>query len=101
MSKSKELSWESIDWWTAAFIMLECIHERMWDTKKGPIHSYSFHLKNWDKEFGNMLGSINCYILRIWASKLYDSKPEDLFGHFPVAKIQISHDVDAINKQIQ
>ena len=96
---TKELYWESVDWWTAAFIMLECIHERMWDTKKGPIHSYSFHLKNWDKRVWERAWVNRIAIfLRIWASKLYNSKPENLFGHLPVAEIQISHDVDAINK---
>ena len=64
------------------------------DTKKGPIHSYSFHLKNWDKRVWEHAWVNRIAIfLRIWASKLNNSKPEDLFGHLPIAKIQISHDV--------
>mgnify|MGYP001174574960 CR=1 FL=1 len=41
--------WEKIDWFTAAFLMLECWHERVWEDRYGSIQSYSFRLKNWDE----------------------------------------------------
>ena len=41
-------SWESVDWWTAAFLLLECWHERAWEQRHGPVHSYSHRLTGWD-----------------------------------------------------
>ena len=41
--------WKKIDWFLAAFLMLEAWHERLHEAEHGPVHSYSFHLKNWDE----------------------------------------------------
>ena len=40
--------WEKTDWWLALFLMMECWHERVWESINGPVHSYSFRLKGWD-----------------------------------------------------
>ena len=61
--------WKEIDWFLAIFLMLECWHERLWENKFGPIHSYSFKLRGWDKRawehaWVNRIG----LFLREWAA---------------------------------
>ena len=41
--------WRDVDWWLAAFLLLEAWHERLWECRHGPIHSYSVCLKDWDE----------------------------------------------------
>ena len=31
--------WRQVDWWLAAFLLLEGWHERLWEEQHGPIHS--------------------------------------------------------------
>lgn len=94
-------SWEKVDWWLAAFLMLECWHERNWERRHGPIHSYSFRLKDWDERvwhhaWVNRIG----LFLRTWAAIRQNMTPAELFGPLSVARILMTHDVDAVSKTI-
>ena len=82
--------WSRVDWWTAAFLLLECWHERTWERRHGPIHSYSWRLKGWDDRawrhaWVNRIG----LLLAAWAGLERCVPPPDL---------RISHDVDAVRK---
>lgn len=93
--------WQKVDWWLAAFLMLECWHERCWEKEYGPIHSFSFRLKGWDVRLWERAW-VNriALFLRAWAAQLAGKDSAVLFGQVPDAKIIITHDVDAINKTL-
>lgn len=93
-------TWEKIDWWTAAFLLLEGWHERLWEAKNCIIHSYSFKLKGWDKRaWKHAWVNRIALFLRRWLSIRLDQK-EDFLGSLQKANIIISHDVDAISKTL-
>ena len=94
-------SWQNVDWWLAAFLMLECWHERHWERENGCIHSFSYKLKQWDTRawdyaWVNRIG----LFLRTWAAKIHGKDSPLLFGELPKANIVITHDVDAIKKTL-
>lgn len=98
--KKESLHWQNIDWWLVAFLLLESTHERLWEYKYGPIHSYRWKLKNWndimwDYAWVNRIG----IFLRKWA--LADDFEENVTYKMS-ENIRISHDLDAIKltKQI-
>lgn len=83
-------SWESVDWWTAAFLLLECWHERAWEQQHGPVHSYSHRLTGWDprawqRAWVNRIGAF----MGRWANIDRTTSP---------AQVHLSHDVDALSK---
>lgn len=85
-------SWETVDWWTAAFLLLECWHERAWEQVNGPVHSYSNRLVGWDE--------------RVW-QRAWVNRIAGFLGRWantprprPSADILLSHDVDAVAKTI-
>ncbi|MDC0528826.1 hypothetical protein OAO19_00990 [Gammaproteobacteria bacterium] len=91
--------WKEIDWFLAIFLLIECWHERLWENKFGPIHSYSFRLKGWDERaweraWVNRIG----LFLREWAAFKISESSEHLFGKKDEAEIKMTHDVDAIKK---
>jgi hypothetical protein len=92
-------NWQEVDWWQAAFLMLEGWHERAWEARHGPIHSYSFRLQGWDERawqhaWVNRIG----LFLRAWAAKLKDLPEARMFGALPEPEILLTHDVDAVEK---
>jgi len=93
--------WRHVDWWLASFLMLECWHERVWELEHGPIHSYSFRLREWDDRIWQRAW-VNriALFLRSWAAREQGRSEEDLFGPIPQAEIVITHDVDAIAKTL-
>lgn len=93
--------WQQVDWWLAAFLMLECWPERDFEQKNGPIHSYSMRLKGfdprvWDRAWVNRIA----LFLRAWTGFETDTDPNLLFGPAPEAKITFTHDVDAVTKTL-
>lgn len=87
--------WAQVDWWLAAFLMLECWHERQWERQHGPVHSYSFRLhgwdtRAWDRAWVNRIGMFLC----AWAAHEAGQAPDAL----PPAHLLMTHDVDAIGK---
>jgi len=95
----KKNLWKEIDWFLAIFLLIECWHERLWENKFGPIHSYSLRLKGWDERaweraWVNRIG----LFLREWAAHKIGEPNEHLFGKKDKAEIKMTHDVDAIKK---
>ena len=93
--------WQQINWFLAAFIMLEAWHERVWEAEHGPIHSYSFRLSGWDVRFWQRAW-VNriALFLRLWAVHRQNSTTELLFGPLPESKVSMTHDVDAVKKTL-
>jgi len=93
------VDWRKVDWWLAAFLMLECWHERCWEKQHGPIHSFSFRLQGWDPRLWERAW-VNriALFLRSWAAQVAGKNSEFLFGALPKANIVVTHDVDAIKK---
>jgi len=93
------IRWEQVDWWLASFLLLECWHERAWEDANGPIHSYSFHLKAWDKRVWERAW-VNriALFLREWAAWIRGERVDHLFGALPSPEFVMTHDVDAVNK---
>jgi hypothetical protein len=93
--------WLTVDWFYAAFLMLEAWHERVWEVEHGSIHSYSFRLSGWDVRFWQRAW-VNriALFLRLWAAHRQNSNSEVLFGPLPASKVLMTHDVDAIKKTL-
>jgi hypothetical protein len=93
--------WRKVDWWLAAFLLLESWHERVHEKVHGPIHSYSFRLKDWDQRVWRYAW-VNriAMFLRIWGSRHHECDADDRIGRFPEPKVFMTHDVDAIRKTL-
>lgn len=96
-----KINYKQIDWWLAAFLYLECWHERIWEHKNGTIHSYSFKLKEWDFNYlkhawVNRIGMF----FRAWVAHNEKKTADVLFGNFPTSTIHLSYDIDAISKTL-
>ena len=94
-------TWEDIDWFLACFLMLECWHERIWEEKFGPIHSYSYKLKGWDNRAWEYAW-VNriALFLKSWSIKLYKKELIQYQPIIPHNNINFTHDVDAVEKTI-
>jgi len=91
-------NWKNIDWWYASFLLLESCHEREFEKKNGPIHSYSFHLKNWDKRVWEKAWVNRIAIfLRLWVKK---ENPNIFLPPICEPEIRLTHDLDAISKTL-
>jgi hypothetical protein len=93
--------WQAVDWFLAAFLLLEGWHERHWEFRHGPIHSYSFRLTGWDERawqhaWVNRIG----LFLRRWAIYRAGFETESCLGVLPEPDIQMTHDVDAVEKTV-
>jgi hypothetical protein len=94
-------AWRQTNWWLAAFLLLEAWHERVWEQMHGPIHSYSFRLREWDERawqhaWVNRIG----LFLRCWAIQLGGESTLDQMGPLPQPDIHMTHDVDAVAKTL-
>ncbi len=98
-NKGDSYTWEDIDWFLASFLMLECWHERIWEKKFGPIHSYSFKLKNWDKRVWDhaWVNRIAMFLVA-WKIHLKKENPYQSQYNNMKVKINLTHDVDAVRK---
>ena len=96
---SDKKNWQDIDWLLSAFLLLESWHERLWEEKYGPIHSYSTKLKNWDTRIWDRAW-VNriALFLRRWSAKEHRMSEEALFGPMPKTEFLVTHDVDAVRK---
>jgi len=93
--------WQSVDWWLAAFLLLEGWHERLWEDRYGPIHSYSIRLKGWDERvWKHAWVNRIALFLRLWAAQVGGKAAEQLFGSLPAPEFLMTHDVDAIAKTL-
>ena len=91
--------WKLVDWWLAAFLLLECWHERTHEARFGPIHSYSFRLKDWDPRVWRYAW-VNriAMFLQQWAAHARGAQPATL--NLPKASVTMTHDVDAVAKTL-
>lgn len=91
--------WEQVDWWMAAFMMLEGWHERAWEAQHGAIHSYAFRLRGWDARVWERAW-VNriALFMRTWAAHQSGIDEATLFGPIPQAQLLLTHDVDAVEK---
>ena len=94
-----EGDWRQVDWWLAAFLLLEGWHERIWEERNGPIHSFSLKLKGWDERVWQYAW-VNriALFLRLWAAESKGVSAEQLFGRLPSPEFMMTHDVDAVAK---
>jgi hypothetical protein len=93
--------WENVDWWLAAFLMLECWHERNWELNHGPIHSYSLRLSGWDARIWDhaWVNRIALFF-RKWAARQSYRLEGELLGALPEPEFVMTHDVDAVSKTV-
>ncbi len=96
-----EAAWQKVDWFMAAFLMLEAWHERLYEKENNPIHSYSFRLQEWDHRIWEYAW-VNriALFLREWAAVSMNCSADELLGTMPSAEILVTHDVDAVSKTI-
>lgn len=93
--------WQYIDWWLAAFLLLEGWHERVWERQYGSVHSYSFRLKGWDERaWQHAWVNRIALFLRMWASYITGDLVIDRIGPLTKPGIQMTHDVDAVVKTL-
>lgn len=94
-------AWEEVDWWLAAFLMLECWHERVWELNHGPIHSYSLRLSGWDERVWDhaWVNRIALFFRR-WAARQLCRPEGELLGALPAPEFVMTHDVDAVSKTV-
>ena len=92
-------NWEEVDWWLAIFLMLECSHERLWESKYGSIHSYSWKLKGWDKRTWEhpWVNYIGLFLIK-WSNILEGKELDSLT--IPKLQLRMTHDLDAIKKTL-
>lgn len=96
---STAVHWSQVDWWLAVFLLLESWHERAWEARHGPIHSYSLRLTDWDERvWARAWVNRMALFLRSWAAHQCGQDASALFGPLPEAEIVMTHDVDAIEK---
>jgi len=93
--------WREVDWWLAAFLLLECWHERQYELQHKPIHSYSCRLHGWDSRvWDHAWVNRIALFLRAWVAHVQGTLPDTLFGELPPPEIVMTHDVDAISKTL-
>lgn len=96
-----EGDWRRVDWWLAAFLLLEGWHERLWEERRGPIHSYSLRLKDWDERvWQHAWVNRIALFLRLWAAQISGMSPDQLFGPLVAPEFVMTHDVDAVAKTL-
>lgn len=96
-----EGDWRQVDWWLAAFLLLEGWHERLWEDRHGPIHSYSMRLTGWDERvWQHAWVNRVALFLRLWAAQTGSKSVEQLFGPLPAPEFVMTHDVDAVAKTL-
>lgn len=91
--------WSSIDWVSVALWYLDCLAERGHEAASGPIHSYSLRLRRWDERHWDHAW-VNRIAIAVRAMLARDAgrDVDEWFGALPRARIDLSHDLDALTK---
>jgi hypothetical protein len=93
---------ERCDWLSAAFLHLEGWLERSVEAASGPIQSYSFRLPGaWSPAFDHAFANRIGLLLRRMLARHVARDETELFGPLPEASIILTHDVDALGKNLQ
>lgn len=91
--------WHRVPWWSVLFWYVSGWAERRAEMASGPIHSYSHRLAGWDARIWDRAWSNRIALfLRRWGAQIVGSEAESLFGPLPEARLELTHDVDAIRK---
>ncbi|MEM5471126.1 hypothetical protein WNZ14_05255 [Hoeflea sp. AS60] len=89
--------WQRCDWLATAFHMLAGSVERAHEQLHGPALSYSFRVpRALAPLYGHAWVNRIFLFLRRWAAHVANQPEVGLFGPLPVARIELTHDVDAI-----
>ncbi len=99
VTSREQPAWKRADWLSIIFWFLNGSAERIYEKLYGPIHSYSFRLKDWDARLWERAW-VNriALFLRRWAARRYEKDEDELFGPLPEPEIIFTHDVDAVQK---
>lgn len=89
---------ECCDWLRAAFLQLSGMPEVIHERKNGPSHSYSNIAGIDPRRFDDAWVNRIFLFLRRWASVEANLEEEAMFGLLPQWQIDITHDVDALEK---
>ena len=99
--ESEVPTWKNVDWWLAAFLLLESWHERTWELNYGPVHSYSARLTGWDdRVWRHAWVNRIALFFRAWVGHLSHQSQDKILGVLPRPEIIVTHDVDAIAKTL-
>lgn len=92
-------SWTRCDWWRAAFLHVTGAAERLHESHHGPIYSYAGRLSDdLQRLFDHAWVNRIFLFLRRRAAREARRDEIDLCGPLPKARIDLTHDVDAITK---
>ena len=94
-----EASWEDCDWFTAAFSLMTGETEEWFELNNGCIHSYSSKLPSWfHPAFERAWVNRIFLFLRRWYAVKNNIDETAVFGPVPIARLYLTHDVDAVSK---
>jgi hypothetical protein len=89
---------ERCDWWGAAWDLLTGVAEQRAEERRGPVHSYALRtglpVELFERAWVNWI----LLFLRRWAARAQGRPEEEVFGPLPEASIDLTHDVDAVDK---
>lgn len=95
---ANESSWRTCDWVGAAWLHLTGAHERASESRRGPTHSYSFGVEDYQAELYDHSWVNRIFLfLRRWASRATGLDEQTVFGAVPAAELVLTHDVDALS----
>lgn len=94
-------TWRRTHWLWACFWFLSGTAEWSWEQSRGAVLSYSRALKGWDPVWWRHAW-VNrmARFLRRWAAWRQERAEEELFGALPEARFWLTHDVDAVRKDV-
>lgn len=92
--------WQDINWWYVIYWYLTCQAEQHYERQHGPVHSYSYHYKNWDhRMWQHAWVNRIALFLRAWCIK-HNNLTEQQFSPLPDTEIWLTHDLDAVRKTL-
>lgn len=92
-------AWCRCDWLGAALWFLDATAERGHEARGGPLHSYAARLRGWDERlWSHAWVNRIALFLRRWAARQAGQDETAVFGPLPVARLVLTHDVDALEK---
>lgn len=94
----KNSEWQNIDWWYVIYWYANSLAERKYENIYGPIHSYSYKLKNWDKKMWDHAWVNRIAMFLYCWSEFNNNNNKPIVNNIPKSSIYITHDLDAVNK---
>ena len=98
-ASDEQEAWRRCDWLSAAAWYLDAVAEREHELRNGPLHSYATRLVGWDERlWSHAWVNRMALFLRRWTARQMGRDEALLFGPLPVARVVLTHDVDALAK---